>query len=153
MDFGGGVGFNAGMNDYWIYIFAAVITAFVIYRTIRGRTRFRVLKRDLEAEGILMEQSFVMTGFSFPMIKKLTFADIFLSRRRFVVTHWLTANMILQAPLGAEGAAGTEKGRFEVEETDRGGRLLLRTTLRGGGKVRFRLDDPEAWLQGIRDNQ
>jgi hypothetical protein len=141
---------RAAMLDVFIYIVIGFWLCYAFFRTVRGRIRFKILLVELEGEGIVLSERFVFTRFNFPMIKRITFSHAFLTRSRFVIVHWLSRNMILQAPLGPEGRAGTEKGRFEAERRGKKARLLLRTTIRGGGRVRFHLKKPDEWLRGIR---
>jgi|GEM_PF-2847655 len=137
--------------DSLLYPILALFVVMVAWRTIRGRTRFPALLMELEEEGLLRRERGVLTRFNFPLIKKITWTRIYLTEHRFLIVHWFTLSFLLQAPVGAEGAPGTEKARFEVESKGRKKRLLLRTTIRGGGKIRFHLADPEDWFRTIKN--
>ena len=78
---------------------------------------------------------------------------VHLSKRRLILFHFFSRGMVLQAPLGAKGAAGKEGGRFEVEQKGGGKILTFRTSLRGGGRVRIYVKDAEAWLKDIVENE
>jgi hypothetical protein len=137
------------MLDTFIIAVLVLWLCYIAFRIARGRSRFKGLAQEFEDEGIILSERWVFTRFNFPMIKRVTFSHAFLTSRRFVIVHWCSLNMVLQAPLGADGAAGTEKGRFEVEARGAKKRLLLRASIRGGGKIRFHLKDPEEWLRAI----
>ena len=136
--------------ETFLYLLAAAVVVYAIFRILLGRLRCPALLAKLEDEGILRSEGWVFTRFRFPMIKRVTFTWVILTRRRFVVLHWCSRNKVLQAPLGPHGATGTEINWFEVERVDTKKRLVLRTTVRGGGRVRFHLSDPDAWLEAIK---
>ncbi len=135
--------------DDLVFIILIAVAAMILFRTIRGRIRFPALRSALESEGILHRQRRVWTRFNFPLIKKIVLADVYLTDRRLVVFHWLTRKQILQVPVGPRGCAGTDKGRFQTEKRGKGKVLLVRAAIRGGGRIRFHLADPEAWLGEI----
>ena len=137
------------MLNYFIYAALIFWACYIVFRIVRGRIRFKNLEREFDQEGLVLSERWVFTRFNFPMIKRVTFSHAYLTSRRFVIVHWCSLNMVLQAPLGADGAAGTEKGRFEVEARGGKKRLLLRASIRGGGKIRFHLKDPDEWLRAI----
>ncbi len=134
------------MMDLILYLAIAAAATYWGSRLILGRRRFQVLKPQLEGDGILLEERMVFTRFNFPMIKRITFATVFLTEKRFVMVHWLTRNKILQTPLGHRGSAGKDEAYFEVEQRGKRKLLLLRTTLRGGGRIRLHIADPDEWL-------
>lgn len=137
-------------TDLILYLAIAATLTYWGSRVVIGRKRFRVLEPQLRGEGILLDEKRVFTRFNFPMIKRITFTTIFLTRNRFVMIHALTHNKILQAPLGHPETAGNDEAWFEVEQ--RGARkvLLLRTTLRGGGRIRLHVRNPDEWLGLIK---
>jgi hypothetical protein len=139
--------------DILFYLLLIAAVGYILFRIIRGRLAFKGLMRKLEEDGLLLSERWVFTRFNFPMVKRLTFSHAYLTKRRFITTQWCSLGMVLQAPVGPSGSPGTEKGRFEVET--RGSRkvLLLRTTLRGGGRIRFHLNNPDEWLRKIADNE
>ncbi len=131
------------------YIALAAFASYFIYGVVKGRLGCGKLLHDIGGEEILLSERRVFTRFNFPLIKRVTFTRVYLTRRRFVVLNWLSLGMVLQAPPGPAGSAGTEKGRFEIESRGRRKLLTLKTTLRGGGRIRFHLHDPEAWHRMI----
>ena len=136
--------------DLTIYLLAGAVVAWATFRIVLGRLRYPALLAQLEAEDILRSEAWVFTRFRFPLIKRVTFTRVILTRRRFVVLHWCSRNKVLQAPPGPRGAAGSDLHGFEVEQAGARKRLVLRTTIRGGGRVRFHLSDPDAWLEAIK---
>jgi len=140
-----------GLMDTLLYSVIGAVVVYAIFRILRGRLRFRTLMERFEEEGILRSEHRVFTSFRFPLIKRITFTRVILTRRRFAAMHWCSLHKVLQAPLGASGVAGTETGWFEVESRGTRKLLLLRTTIRGGGRIRFHLSDPPAWLKTIQN--
>lgn len=138
------------------YVWGAVAAVLAVYagmRTVTGRKKFQEHRRRIEKEGLLRAQDRVLTRIRFPLIHRVTFTTVMLSRRRFVVFHGLTRRLLLQAPLGPRGAPGKEEGRFETEGKGKRRRLAFRTPRRGGGRIRFHLNDPDGWLADIKDNE
>ena len=134
------------MPMFWILLCLAA--SWIGFRTIVGRSRFGRLKREMEGEGMLREKGGVLMTVNFPLLKRITFVRVLLSRRRLVIVHGLTRGKILQAPVGPEGSCGTEEGTFEA----RGAWLVFRTTMRGGGRVRMRIPEAREWIEAIRAN-
>ena len=139
-------------TTFWIAA-ALLLLLYGTVRTVTGRRRFREHRARLEEEGILRSQDRVLTRIRFPLIHRVTFTRVVLSRRRFVMFHGLTRRLLLQAPLGPKGSPGKEEGRFETEGKGEKKRLVFRTPRRGGGRIRFHLRDAEGWLADIRDNE
>jgi hypothetical protein len=138
--------------DTLFYVMAAIVVVYALSRVVVGRMRYRKLRETFEAEGVLRTAQWVFTRFRFPLIKRITFSHVVLTRRRFAALHWCSMNKVLQAPLGAPGAVDADRNGFEVEARGKRKLLLLRTTIRGGGKIRFHVPDPDAWLEDIRRN-
>lgn len=138
--------------DILFYLLAAVVVAYALSRILLGRIRYRGLRESFEAEGVVCTEQWVFTRFRFPLIKRITFTHAILTRRRFAVLHWCSLNKVLQAPIGAPGTVDTDRNGFEVETRGKRKLLVLRTTIRGGGRIRFHLLDPDAWLEEIRRN-
>ena len=139
-------------SAFWIAA-AAVFILYGTVRTVTGRWKFREHLARIEEEGILRAREWVFTRIRFPLIHRITFTRVMLSRRRFVVFHGLTRRLLLQAPLGPKGVPGKEEGRFETEGKEGKKRLVFRTPRRGGGRIRFHLPDAEGWLADIRENE
>lgn len=134
------------MTFYWWV--AGGLLIWLAWRMAVGFTRYGRLSGEMESEGVLRRAAWVPVTMNFPMIKRVTFCCIVLSRRRLVLFHFLTRGKILQTPLGPEGAAGMDEGRFEVK----GPWLVFKTTMRGGGRVRMRVKDAKAWRDEIAAN-
>jgi len=137
-------------TDLLLCLVLAASATYWLARLVIGRKRFRALKPQLEGDGILLEEGPVFTRFNFPMIKRITFSRVFLTKKRFVMVHWITRNKVLQAPLGHPRSAGGDDAWFEVEQKGKRKVLLLRTTLRGGGRIRLHLKKPDEWMTLIR---
>jgi hypothetical protein len=127
---------------------AAILLVHVGVRSYLGRRKFKVHLARLEEEGLLRSEHHVLIRIHFPLLRRITFAHIYLSKRRLILFHFLTRGLILQAPLGEAGASGKEEGRFEVEKGKKK-RLVFKTTIRGGGRIRMHLKDPSGWLADI----
>jgi hypothetical protein len=94
----------------------------------------------------------VLTTTRFPLIKRIGYTDLYLTRRRFEARRIFSGRRLLQAPLGPPGIIGSDRHGFEVERDGERKYLTLRTTLRGGGRIRFRVEDPSGWVADIRAN-
>ncbi len=138
--------------DTLFYLIAAVVVVFAFSRVLLGRIQYRKLRESFEAEGVVRTEQWVFTRIRFPLIKRITFTHLVLTRRRFAALHWCSMNKVLQAPIGAPGKVDTDRNGFEVEISGKRKLLVLRTTIRGGGRIRFHLQDPDAWLEEIRKN-
>jgi hypothetical protein len=134
------------MTFYWVAL--ALVVIWTGWRMVAGFTSHARLMGEIEAEGLLRRAAWAPVTMNFPMIKRITLCRIVLSRRRLVLFHLLTRGKILQAPLGPEGSAGKEEGRFEVQ----GSWLVFRTTMRGGGRIRMRVGDAKGWCRDIASN-
>lgn len=141
------------IGDPLIQVCVLIFVALILYRFLAGRLRYPGLRRTLEEDGIVLEQKRVFTRMRFPMIYRMTFCTVVVTRYRFMLMHFLTRSKILQAPLGAAGAPGKEEGRFEVEELGEKKVLTFRTTIRGGGRIRMHVRNPEEWVARIRENE
>ncbi len=137
-------------TDLILYLVIAASLTYWLSRFVIGRKRFRILEPQLRGDGVLLEEERVFTRFNFPMIKRITFTRVFLTKKRFVMVHSLTRNKILQAPLGHPETAGSDEAWFEVEQRGTRKVLLLRTTLRGGGRIRLHVKNPDEWLSLIK---
>jgi hypothetical protein len=137
--------------DIAIVVLLSLWAVYACFRIALGRIRYKRAARGFEQEGVLLSQRRVFTRFNFPMIKRITFTRIVLTRRRFVALHWCSLNQVLQAPVGPKNLAGTENGTFEAEKRGTKTRLLLRTTLRGSGKIRFHVPNAKEWVDAIRE--
>jgi hypothetical protein len=128
---------------------AALALLYLVFRILLGRRRFRDHVKRLKGEGLLRAQHAVLTRIKFPLLRRITFTHLYLSKDRFMLFHFLTRKMLLQAPVGPRGAPGKEEGRFEIE--NRGGTKILtfRTPIRGGGRIRFHVRDAPGWLDDI----
>lgn len=129
---------------------AGAILIFIVIRVLSGRRGLAAHLVALEAEGILRRERRVLTSARFPVIKRVGYNDLYLTRRRFEARRIFSGRRLLQAPLGAPGIVGSDRHGFEVERDGERVFLTLRTALRGGGRIRFRVADPEAWLADIR---
>ena len=127
---------------------AALLLVYLGVKSYVGRRKFKVHLARLEEEGLLRSEHYVLIRINFPLLRRITFAHIYLSKRRLILFHFLTRGLILQAPLGEAGASGKEEGRFEVEKGKKK-RLVFKTTIRGGGRIRMHLKDPSGWLADI----
>jgi hypothetical protein len=139
--------------DLFFWVLLGLILLYTAYRFMAGRVRYGKHRRQLEEEGLLRSQSGVRVGFRFSLLLRTTFCHVHLSRRRLILFHWFTRGLVLQAPLGARGAAGKEGGRFEAEQRGKRKTLTLRTSLRGGGRVRIYVKDADEWLKDIAANE
>jgi hypothetical protein len=128
---------------------ALILFSYGFVRTLTGRLSFKKTEKALHEEGLLRSQRWVLTRIRFLLLRRITFCHLYLSTRRFILLHFLTHRVLLQAPLGPQGKAGKEEGRFEVEKTQSRPLLTLKTTLKGGGRLRFHVKDAKAWYQDI----
>lgn len=138
--------------DNLVPIILIAVVGLILFRTISGRLKFPPLHARIAAEGIIRSERRVWTRFNFPMIKKIIMGDIYLTNNRLVVFHWFTRKQVLQVPVGPQGCAGTDKGRFETERRGKKEVLLVRAVIRGGGRIRFHLADAAGWLEDIVRN-
>ena len=127
---------------------AAFLLVYLGVRCFVGRRKFKVHLARLDEEGLLRCEHYVLIRINFPLLRRITFAHIYLSKRRLILFHFLTRGLILQAPLGEAGASGKEEGRFEIEKGEKK-RLTFKTTIRGGGRIRMHLTGPSGWLTDI----
>ncbi len=139
-------------NDLFLWGLAILAASYLGFRTVAGWRRYAVLMKELRGEGLLRSQRWVLIRFHFLLVRRITFAHIFLSKRRIVLFHYFTRRLILQTPLGLKGTAGKAEGRFETEGEGNSQRLVFRTTVRGGGRIRMRLENGAGWLEDIRAN-
>ncbi|MBU0755746.1 MAG: hypothetical protein KJ645_11445 [Planctomycetes bacterium] len=128
---------------------AGILICYLGIRAVLGHRAKRTTLAEVEDEGVLRAQSWVRVGFRFPMLYRTTFCHVYLSKRRLILIHFLFGTKILQAPLGPKGAPGKEGARFEKEKRGNREVLSLRTTMRGGGRIRLYVDDAAAWLKEI----
>jgi hypothetical protein len=134
----------------WLLIAGAVL--YLGFRIGLGRLRYGSHRRRLQSEGLLRSQSFVPVTFRFPLIRRFTFARVHLSRKRLVLYHFITRNMMLVLPLGPRGKPGIENGRIEKETSGKKTVLVARVALRGGGRVKLHLKEAESWYEDIVAN-
>ena len=134
---------------FWVAL-AGLSILYIGFRMIIGHRRFKEYLLVMKEEGLLRSQHWVLIRVNFPMVKRITFTHVYLSRRRVMLFYALTRGKRVQAPLGPKGSAGREEGRFEVET--RGGRSLLawKTGLWGGGRIRMHVGNPKEWLADIK---
>jgi len=133
------------------FILGAVglIALYMGARVLQGFLSFKKRMKVISNDGLLRSEQWVLTRFRFPLIRRITFSHARLSRKRLILFHFLTRRMMIQAPLGPKGKAGGEDGFFEVEKRGSKAVLTLKTTIRGGGRIRMHVNDPDAWLKDI----
>ena len=129
---------------------AGVVVILAVLYAVIGRRGLAAHLAVLEEEGILRTERRVFTTARFPVVKRMGWNNLYLTRRRFEVRRIFSGRRLLQAPLGAPGIVGSDRHGFEVERDGTRSLLTLRTALRGGGRIRFRVQDPDAWLADIR---
>jgi hypothetical protein len=129
-----------------LWIALALLGLYFIYRFITGRIRFKGHLFQLEGEGIIRRQSWVLIRVWFPLIHRITFTHIFLTKKRLVLFHAVTRNKMLQTPVGPKGSPGKEQNLFKAE---RANLLTFTSPIRGGGRIRMHLKDANGWFDDI----
>lgn len=136
-------------NIFWFAVIGICIL-YVGFRIIIGRVRFKETVRVLNEEGLLRSQHGVLIRINFPLVKRITFTHVYLSKRRLMLFYALSRCRRVQAPLGPLGRAGNENGRFEVERKGKRSLLTLKAAMWGGGRIRMHVKDAEGWLKDIK---
>lgn len=136
------------MTTYLVLI--GVVAVLSLLWVVTGRRGLAAHLAVLEEEGMVRTAHRVLTTTKFPLIKRIGYTNLYLTRRRFEARRVFSGRRLLQAPLGAPGIVGSDRHGFEVERDGERCFLTLRTTIRGGGRIRFRVDDPKGWVADIR---
>lgn len=139
--------FMVTTGEALLWIMLGVILLYGGIKVLVGYRRFPRYRSLLAEEGLLRSERWVPVRFSFPMIKRITLAHVYLSPKRLLLFHFLTRGLMLQVPLGPAGKAGNEEGRFEVEGVKEV--LTIHAAMRGGGRIRIHVKSGKEWLRDI----
>ena len=103
-------GILSSFDGSFLWLLLIGLALYLGFRMVTGFHSHRKIMGSLSAEGLLRCQRWVLMRMKFPLIRRITFSHVYLSEKRFILFHFLTRGLILQAPLGPLGKPGREKG-------------------------------------------
>jgi len=136
--------------DLWYFwVPVAAIVSYFTFRFVQGRSKIKQLLFQMEGEGLLRYKKWRLIRVNFPLIHRITFSDIYLTKNRLVLINSFTKNKMLQAPVGPKGKAGKDNNIFKVEKASM---LTFTTPINGGGRIRMHLKNALDWFNDIVEN-